>query len=80
MDASRARAPVAGKVTQVLVAAGDTVAPGQQLLCVEAMKMEMWLTAQAAGTVAAVHTQANDQVEAAELLVEITLATTKKDT
>lgn len=80
VDASRARAPVAGKVTQVLVAAGDTVAPGQQLLCVEAMKMEMWLTAQAAGTVAAVHTQANDQVEAAALLVEITLATTKKDT
>jgi geranyl-CoA carboxylase alpha subunit len=80
VDASRARAPVAGKVTQVLVAVGDTVAPGQQLLCVEAMKMEMWLTAQAAGTVAAVHTQANDQVEAAALLVEITLATTKKET
>ena len=80
VDASRARAPVAGKVTQVLVAVGDTVAPGQQLLCVEAMKMEMWLTAQAAGTVAAVHTQTNDQVEAAALLVEITLATTKKET
>jgi geranyl-CoA carboxylase alpha subunit len=80
VDASRARAPVAGKVTQVLVAVGDTVEPGQQLLCVEAMKMEMWLTAQAAGTVAVIHTQANDQVEAAALLVEISLATTKKDT
>jgi geranyl-CoA carboxylase alpha subunit len=80
VDASRARAPVAGKVTQVLVAVGDTVEPGQQLLCVEAMKMEMWLTAQATGTVAAIHTQANDQVEAAALLVELNLATTKKDT
>jgi geranyl-CoA carboxylase alpha subunit len=80
VDASRARAPVAGKVTQVLVAVGDTVESGQQLLCVEAMKMEMWLTAQAAGTVAVIHTQANDQVEAAALLVEISLATTKKDT
>jgi geranyl-CoA carboxylase alpha subunit len=59
---------------------GDTVESGQQLLCVEAMKMEMWLTAQAAGTVAVIHTQANDQVEAAALLVEISLATTKKDT
>jgi geranyl-CoA carboxylase alpha subunit len=59
---------------------GDTVEPGQQLLCVEAMKMEMWLTAQAAGTVTAIHTQANDQVEAAALLVEISLVTTKKDT
>jgi hypothetical protein len=27
-DATRARAPVAGKVTQVQVAVGDTVAPG----------------------------------------------------
>jgi geranyl-CoA carboxylase alpha subunit len=80
VDASRARAPVAGKVTQVLVAVGDSVEPGQQLLCVEAMKMEMWLTAQAAGTVTAIHTQANDQVEAAALLVEISLVTTKKDT
>jgi geranyl-CoA carboxylase alpha subunit len=80
VDASRARAPVAGKVTQVLVAVGDSVEPGQQLLCVEAMKMEMWLTAEAAGTVAALHTQTHDQVEAAALLVEITLATTKKDT
>jgi len=44
------------------------------------MKMEMWLTAQAAGTVTAIHTQANDQVEAAALLVEISLVTTKKDT
>jgi geranyl-CoA carboxylase alpha subunit len=80
VDASRARAPVAGKVTQVLVAVGDIVAPGQQLLCVEAMKMEMWLTAQAAGTVTAVHTQTNDQVESSTLLVEITLATTSKET
>jgi len=38
-DPSKARAPVAGKVSRVLVAAGDTVLLGQQLLCVEAMKM-----------------------------------------
>ena len=66
-----ARAPVAGKVTQVLVAAGDTVSGGQQLLCVEAMKMEMWLCAQAAGTVRAVHARVGDQVESGALLVEL---------
>jgi hypothetical protein len=33
------------------VAVGDTVAAGQPLVCVEAMKMEMWLHAGAAGTV-----------------------------
>jgi geranyl-CoA carboxylase alpha subunit len=70
-DPSRALSPVAGKVTQVLVAAGDAVAEGQQLVCVEAMKMEMWLCAQAAGTVKAVHAKVADQVESGALLVEL---------
>jgi geranyl-CoA carboxylase alpha subunit len=72
-DATRARAPVAGKVTQVQVAAGDAVIEGQALVCVEAMKMEMWLTAQAAGKVVAVHVKASEQVESGALLVEIEL-------
>jgi geranyl-CoA carboxylase alpha subunit len=78
-DASRARSPVAGKVTQVLVAVGDSVQDGQQLLCVEAMKMEMWLCAEAAGTVKAVHAKAGDQVESGAVLVELEL-NSKKDT
>ena len=72
-DATRARAPVAGKVTQVPVAAGDAVVLGQPLVCVEAMKMEMWLSAQAAGRIAAVHVAPGDQVESGALLVEIEL-------
>jgi geranyl-CoA carboxylase alpha subunit len=44
---------------------------GQQLLCVEAMKMEMWLCAQAPGTVSALHVQPGDQVESGALLAEI---------
>ncbi|MDH4482804.1 MAG: carbamoyl-phosphate synthase subunit L, partial [Rhodoferax sp.] len=70
-DPSKARAPVAGKVSRVLVAAGDTVLLGQQLLCVEAMKMEMWLCAQAPGIVSAVHAEPGDQVESGALLVEM---------
>ena len=70
-DPSRALSPVAGKVTQVLVQAGDSVVDGQQLVCVEAMKMEMWLCAQAAGTVKAVHAKAGDQVESGTLLVNL---------
>jgi geranyl-CoA carboxylase alpha subunit len=76
-DASRARSPVAGKVTQVLVAEGDSVQEGQQLLCVEAMKMEMWLCAESAGTVKAVHAKAGEQVESGAVLVELNI---KKDT
>ncbi|MGI9132936.1 MAG: acetyl/propionyl/methylcrotonyl-CoA carboxylase subunit alpha [Rhodoferax sp.] len=73
-DASRARAPVAGKVTQVAVAPGQTVSVGQQLVCVEAMKMEMWLCAQADGSVSALHVQPGDQVESGNLLVELAIA------
>jgi geranyl-CoA carboxylase alpha subunit len=73
-DPGRARAPVAGKVSRVLVAAGDAVVLGQQLLCVEAMKMEMWLCAQAPGMVSALHVQPGDQVESGALLAEITVA------
>jgi geranyl-CoA carboxylase alpha subunit len=77
-DASKARSPVAGKVTQVLVAAGASVTVGQQLVCVEAMKMEMWLCAQAAGVVQAVHAAVGQQVESAALLVELELSPTKE--
>jgi geranyl-CoA carboxylase alpha subunit len=70
-DVRQARSPVAGKITQIKVAVGDAVLDGQPLLCVEAMKMEMWLAAQTAGTVTAVHAQVGDQVESGAVLVEI---------
>ena len=70
-DPRRALAPVAGVVAQVLVAAGERVAAGQPLACVEAMKMEMWLHAAAAGTVKAVHAKPKDSIAAGALLVEL---------
>ena len=72
-DASRALAPVAGTVSQLLVRAGQAVQIGQRLLCVEAMKMEMWLCAQCEGTVRAVHAAVGEQVKSAALLVELDL-------
>ena len=71
VDPRRARAPVAGVVAQVLVRAGDAVAAGQPLVSVEAMKMEMWLTAGAAGTVRAVHATPKAGVESGAVLVEL---------
>ena len=73
-DPGRARAPVAGVVAQVAVAVGDAVAAGQPLVCVEAMKMEMWLNAAAAGTVRAVHVRFKDSVASGAVLVEIDMA------
>jgi biotin carboxyl carrier protein len=47
------------------------VAAGQPLASVEAMKMELWLHAAAAGTVRAVHAAAKDSVAAGALIVEL---------
>jgi geranyl-CoA carboxylase alpha subunit len=73
-DPRRARAPVAGVVAHVSVAAGQAVQAGQPLVCVEAMKMEMWLTAAAAGTVKAVHAAPKASVAAGAVLVELEIA------
>ncbi|HSM23088.1 MAG TPA: biotin/lipoyl-containing protein, partial [Rubrivivax sp.] len=70
-DPRRACAPVAGTVAQVLVAVGDAVVAGQPLVCVEAMKMELWLHAAAACTVQALHAQAGQPVAAGALLVAL---------
>ena len=76
-DPSKALSPVAGVIAQVLVKAGDVVESGQQLVSVEAMKMEMWLCAQAPGVVKAVHVSVSDQVQAGALIVELELNETE---
>ena len=51
---------------------GDAVAAGQPLVCVEAMKMEMWLAAPAAAAVVLrVHARVGEQVAAGAVLVEL---------
>ncbi len=62
-------APMPGKVLQVLVRPGDTVAKGAPLVILEAMKMEHTIAAPHDGRVAEIHFKAGEQVnEGAELL------------
>jgi geranyl-CoA carboxylase alpha subunit len=70
-----ARAPVAGVVAQVAVEVGQRVVAGQPLVCVEAMKMEMWLNASADGVVSAVRVKGRDTVASGAVLVELDLDT-----
>ena len=72
-DPLTARAAVAGTVTRLEVGAGDTVSAGQTLAVIEAMKMEMRVTANAAGIVAAVRVLLGQQVEAGAILVELSI-------
>jgi biotin carboxyl carrier protein len=62
---------VTGVVAQVLVKVGDVVYAGQPLASVEAMKMELWLNAGAAGAVRAVHVAPKDSVAAGTLMIEL---------
>ncbi len=63
-------APLPGKVIQVAVSQGDTVARGEPLMIVEAMKMEHTIAAPADGVVEKIHFAVGDQVsEGAVLLV-----------
>jgi 3-methylcrotonyl-CoA carboxylase alpha subunit len=64
------KAPMHGRVLEVLVGAGDRVADGQRLAVIEAMKMEHTLRAPFAGTVRQVAVAAGAQVvEGAEIMV-----------
>jgi pyruvate carboxylase len=64
-------APFAGVVT-MNVSAGDSVAAGQTIATIEAMKMEAAITAPKAGTVDRVAVSATAQVEGGDLLVVLT--------
>ena len=67
-DGTRVRAPMPGRVVEVMVAEGASVAKGDALVVVEAMKMENVLRADAPGVVSAVHAAAGATVEAGRAL------------
>lgn len=64
-------APMPGKVLEVLVEEGRRVKVGQDLLVLEAMKMEHRISAAQAGLVSSINFQAGQQVEAGDVLVVI---------
>jgi len=66
-----ALAPMPGGVVRVAVAEGDTVARGQVLVVLEAMKMEHAVNASAAGVVTEVDVRVGDQVETGRILVVV---------
>jgi acetyl-CoA/propionyl-CoA carboxylase biotin carboxyl carrier protein len=65
------RATMHGQVVQVAVAPGDEVVAGQLLVVLEAMKMEILVTAPHDGTVVKVGCAVKDVVERGQVLVEL---------
>ncbi|MEL7310208.1 MAG: biotin carboxylase N-terminal domain-containing protein [Pseudomonadota bacterium] len=62
------KAPMTGKVVEVAVGAGDTVAAGDTLLVMEAMKMAHTLTAPVDGTVAECRAHVGELVDGGQVL------------
>ena len=64
-------APMPGRVVEVRATTGDTVAAGQALLVLEAMKMEHHMAAPFDGTVSEVRVTTGDQVDNGAILLVI---------
>ena len=64
-------APLAGKVLSVAVTVGDTVEEDDEILVLEAMKMETVVYAPCDGVVTAITVKVGDQVEEDDLIATI---------
>jgi biotin carboxyl carrier protein len=64
------KAPMPGLIIDLKVKAGDAVKPGDQLLILEAMKMENIIKSPGEGTVKSVKIKKGDSVEKNQVLIE----------
>ena len=69
-QAKRVTSPMPGSIVSVSVEVGDTVTDGQELLVVEAMKMQNLIKAQVDGKVKKVLVKAGASVAVDQLLIE----------
>jgi len=63
--------PMPGRIVKILIQEGDVVEAGQDLLIVEAMKMENRIVAPFSGRVTRIHFQEGDQVSNGTPLVDL---------
>ena len=63
-------APMPGRIVQVAVAVGQELQPGDEILSLEAMKMENVLKAEGIGTVKAILIEPNQVVDKGSILIE----------
>lgn len=64
-------AEMAANVLEIPVAVGDTVAPGDTVVLLESMKMEIPVLVEAGGTVIEVRAQPGDAVQEGDVLVVV---------
>ncbi|HEY9856329.1 MAG TPA: acetyl-CoA carboxylase biotin carboxyl carrier protein subunit [Stenomitos sp.] len=62
---------MAGTIIEVTVNVGDQVEAGQDVACLESMKMQMYLQAETSGKVKAVKVNAGDFVNEGDVVLEL---------
>jgi len=62
--------PMPGAIVSVAVAVGDKVVDGQELVIVEAMKMQNILKSEREGVIKSVNVKSGDSVAVDEILIE----------
>ena len=66
---SEITAPMGGKVIDIKVNPGDSVNEGDEVVIIEAMKMELPVVASASGTIKEIKCKKGDAVEADAVLI-----------
>ena len=64
-------APLTGNIWKILVSEGQTVEPGDTLIIMESMKMEINVDTLFPGTITKIMVQEEDAVQAEQVLVEL---------
>ncbi|ANU13636.1 Biotin carboxyl carrier protein of methylcrotonyl-CoA carboxylase [Planococcus halocryophilus Or1] len=65
------KASMAGTVLNVLAAEGQAITPGQAVLTIESMKMEIPVEAEIGGTVEKIHVEIGGFVNEGDLLITV---------
>ncbi len=65
------RAEIVASVLEVVVSMGDQIGPGDTLVLLESMKMEIPVLAEVAGTVTKVNVSVGDVIQAGHLIAVI---------
>lgn len=60
---------MAGTVLEILALVGDAIEEGQDVVCLESMKMQMYISAEEAGTVQEIKVEAGDFVNEGDTLM-----------
>jgi propionyl-CoA carboxylase alpha chain len=69
-DASQIEAPISGMVVDVKIEEGEKVKKGQEILILEAMKMENIICTERDGVISSVHVEKGDNVAYGQVIVE----------